>query len=454
VVNEAQNAGIPIYTFGLGVALTNAAEAEKLKSLSVATGGEYTPATNPGAVAAAYRVIQERLKVQYTLAFTAPNPEKADRNFTFKLNLPDRKVDAADYLVKPTSPEVPVIKNVRFLSGGSPIQPNQLPAETVAVELTVDAQTVSEVQYQLDGGDVVVGVVGGEGPTYTFNLRAGSLEPGSTHTLLIKVFGAADKPEQVTEQTEAITIAGAPAPAATEPPVVATPATAPQPTPASFIDQIAASLGMDALMLGALALGLLALLVLSALIISSIVRRRRQSAAPVTDVMASPFSPSGGFANPTNFPANSGFNLNPITPISSLPTEGGQVNDDPTQVFVDKGIESQPTQVLQSAKAMLEVMSGPTQGDRIPLGVPGKTIVVIGRDADPLVGDLQLKSTFVSRKHAEIHLEGDEMFLMDLGSSSGTKLNGQKLKPNEKQKFDVGAEISFADVKTRVSQPD
>ena len=445
VVQSAKAEGIPIYTFGIRATKTE----ENLKKVSVQTGGAYFSATNAAVVAKAYRDIQNRLKTQYSLTFSVTNPDKNERKFTFRVNTPDRKIEPADYLVKPQKPVVPQIETVQFRSGDKPADPAQLPADNVIVELTVNAQTVSRVEYQVDDGD---SVVKNQAPTYSYTLRTNGLEPGSAHTLLIKVYGA-EGSKDVTEQKVPFTMSGAGNPGVAAATAVA-PIAAPVPTlevaPASTTESVIAEFSSNRLMQVALGIGVLALLVLLGLIISSLLRRRKGTMAPVTDVITSPFAPSGGFPNTVNT-VNTGFNANPISQVS----QGfGRANEDPTQVFVDKGNESQPTQVLQSAHAMLEVMSGPTQGDRIPLGVPGKTLIIIGRDADPLVGDLQLKSTFVSRKHAEIHLNGDEMFLMDLGSSSGTKLNGQKLTPNVKQKFEVGAEISFADVKTKVSKPD
>ena len=447
IIDSAKAEGIPIYTYLIG-----SARPDDLKRLAVSTDGAFFAATNAATVAKSYRDLQNRLKTQYAVTFTVTNPDKAERKFSFRLNLPDKKIEPAEYLVRPQKPVVPVIETVTFRSGDKAADPTQLPADNVIVELAVNAQTVSRVEYQVDDGD---SVVKNQAPTYSYTLRASGLEPGSAHTLLIKVYGA-EGSKDVTEQKVAFTMGGSGGAAGTGNPTVPSAATAapaqtpiPEPTtaPANGLDGIINEFSSNRLMQVALGIGLLALLVLLGLIISSVLRRRKGTLAPVTDVITSPFAPTGGFPSMVN----TGFNANPVSQVS----QGlGRPNDDPTQVFIDKGTESQPTQVLQSARAMLEVLSGPTQGDRIPLGVPGKTLIIIGRDADPLVGDLQLKSTFVSRKHAEIHLEGDDMFLVDLGSSSGTKLNGQKLSPKAKQKFEVGAEISFADVKTKVSKPD
>ena len=183
------------------------------------------------------------------------------------------------------------------------------------------------------------------------------------------------------------------------------------------------------------------------MIVATALRRRSALlAGPPTDVLSSPFTTSSAY--PSTFGAGN--------PTSGSPASGTQIfsiPDDHTQIFVDTS-DSQKTQVLQTAKAILEVLSGVTKGDKVPIGVLGKTSIVIGRDADPLVGDLRLQSTFVSRKHAEIRIEGDDLYLVDLGSSSGTRLNGERLAPDEKRKIEIGNEINFADVKVKLLGPD
>lgn len=69
---------------------------------------------------------------------------------------------------------------------------------------------------------------------------------------------------------------------------------------------------------------------------------------------------------------------------------------------------------------VLEVVSGPDQGRRFPLG-PGT--MTIGRKA----GDVPLNDAEVSRKHACVDLFGHDMvFLRDLGSTNGTFHNGRR----------------------------
>ncbi len=52
----------------------------------------------------------------------------------------------------------------------------------------------------------------------------------------------------------------------------------------------------------------------------------------------------------------------------------------------------------------------------------GQGVTVIGRGAE---ADLRLPVASVSRRHAEIHREGERVRVVDLGSRNGTKVNGQ-----------------------------
>ena len=49
-------------------------------------------------------------------------------------------------------------------------------------------------------------------------------------------------------------------------------------------------------------------------------------------------------------------------------------------------------------------------------------VATIGRGADV---ELRLADTGVSRRHAEIRREGDDVVLLDLGSTNGTQVNGR-----------------------------
>ncbi len=76
---------------------------------------------------------------------------------------------------------------------------------------------------------------------------------------------------------------------------------------------------------------------------------------------------------------------------------------------------------------MLIVIEGTSKGETFPLiqsGTAGPVHLIIGRD--PGV-DLLIESSGVSRRHAQITIQGDQCTLEDLGSSNGTFLNGERL---------------------------
>jgi hypothetical protein len=71
----------------------------------------------------------------------------------------------------------------------------------------------------------------------------------------------------------------------------------------------------------------------------------------------------------------------------------------------------------------LRFISGKYQGGEFPI-VTGKEIL-IGRSSDL---DMVLVEDMVSRKHARIQTQGDQIWIEDLGSTNGTFVNGEKIK--------------------------
>ena len=72
---------------------------------------------------------------------------------------------------------------------------------------------------------------------------------------------------------------------------------------------------------------------------------------------------------------------------------------------------------------MLRFISGKYQGGEFPV-VPEKQILV-GRSSDL---DMVLVEDMVSRKHARIAMQADQIWIEDLGSTNGTFVNGEKIK--------------------------
>jgi len=65
---------------------------------------------------------------------------------------------------------------------------------------------------------------------------------------------------------------------------------------------------------------------------------------------------------------------------------------------------------------------------------------VIGRGSDC---NLRLNSERVSRRHAVIHWDGRQAFITDLGSTNGTRLNGQRLEPNQPYSLNPGDHLEL-----------
>jgi pSer/pThr/pTyr-binding forkhead associated (FHA) protein len=71
---------------------------------------------------------------------------------------------------------------------------------------------------------------------------------------------------------------------------------------------------------------------------------------------------------------------------------------------------------------LIEPGAGPEQTREIPIS---QDEFLIGRGADC---DLRLRLSAISRHHCLIRTQGGELTLLDLGSSNGTYVNGQRVR--------------------------
>ncbi|HXS16610.1 MAG TPA: FHA domain-containing protein [Polyangiaceae bacterium] len=75
--------------------------------------------------------------------------------------------------------------------------------------------------------------------------------------------------------------------------------------------------------------------------------------------------------------------------------------------------------------------------------------VVLGRDANNQVA---LPVPAVSRKHAEVRSERGQFMVRDLGSTNGTRLDGEMLGKGAVPLDETGQEITFGAAKLRLSR--
>ena len=75
----------------------------------------------------------------------------------------------------------------------------------------------------------------------------------------------------------------------------------------------------------------------------------------------------------------------------------------------------------RETRFVLRIESGERQGEQVPLALG---TLQVGRRPDC---GLVLKDGSVSGRHAELHVAADRVELADLGSTNGTRVNGEKI---------------------------
>lgn len=91
------------------------------------------------------------------------------------------------------------------------------------------------------------------------------------------------------------------------------------------------------------------------------------------------------------------------------------------------------------------------------LHLSGQTEFTLGRVADgqPILPDVDLSpyeayAQGVSRLHSALKLNNQRVFITDLGSSNGTRVNGQKIMPNVDYPLNHGDVVSLGKFKIQV----
>jgi uncharacterized ubiquitin-like protein YukD len=107
-------------------------------------------------------------------------------------------------------------------------------------------------------------------------------------------------------------------------------------------------------------------------------------------------------------------------------------------------LEDQKTdERISKTDAYLQADSGrilPLTGQATVIGrSDSKSGIFVDIDLKGLVADPKN----ISRRHARIEQDGQRFYLVDLASINGTKLNGKRIPPNEKQPLQSGDLIEF-----------
>jgi len=89
----------------------------------------------------------------------------------------------------------------------------------------------------------------------------------------------------------------------------------------------------------------------------------------------------------------------------------------------DPSPKAPPPPPAKGRSYVLRFISGKYQGGEFP--VAAEKQIVVGRSSDL---DMVLVEDMVSRKHARIAMQGDQIWIEDLGSTNGTFVNGEKIK--------------------------
>jgi hypothetical protein len=120
--------------------------------------------------------------------------------------------------------------------------------------------------------------------------------------------------------------------------------------------------------------------------------------------------------------------------FQAVPTETGPLRPSKAPSVTGPGFGSHPP-------ARLLRLSGPRRGSTIELSEASK--LVLGREE----GSIDPEETRVSRVHGCIEFvpERGRYFLTDLGSTNGTRLNGQPIAPHQPKPLDNGDYVALAD---------
>ena len=149
------------------------------------------------------------------------------------------------------------------------------------------------------------------------------------------------------------------------------------------------------------------------------------------------------------FCSECGTALTPANPLSTQQVETGRMKEILKQKPV---VPPAPPAVILNDWATLHLLD---TGQMLPL--TDRTEFTLGRisEGQPIMPDIDLSpyqayARGVSRLHAVLKREASRVFLMDLGSSNGTYVNGKRLAPNVDHAISNGDVVALGKLKIQI----
>lgn len=420
-IDRAVQRNIPVFAVGFGSSL----DESYLQRLTSKTGGTYRRMSDLNKLQEEFANVQNLLKTQYVLKFQGVS--RADGKsypLTIRVNTPSGKAESQTSFVA-TPPTTPALRDITVEQKG---QNRSLAATNevqgvVKLKPVVDSRlTIVKAEYDINGKT--------ERSTlqepFSYDWNTSNLQPGD-YTLTVRTTNSNNPPDVGTRSFNVKVLA------------------------CNVLCQIESNPGT------AMAL-IAALLLISALMIFFIVRnarnRRVVSAARISGAGTvggtvpggniSIGTQSGGLSYPSS--QTQGASAGAFTPGTSAATTGVYNSGAGAAPAAAKTMILRPGQPPPGlAIGWLIFMGGDMNGRQHEIKAQEGTTVSIGRETQG--NDLVLTSPAVSRQHAKLKVEGGKVFLYDLGSTSGTKVNGSPLVGRAELRG--GDKIEFADVKAQ-----
>jgi len=135
-------------------------------------------------------------------------------------------------------------------------------------------------------------------------------------------------------------------------------------------------------------------------------------------------------------------------------SHGETMSISPEQVGGDRNVQTSPP-VFRAGRTGRLAIHMLESGIMVPL--EGSREFTFGRlsEGQPVIPDVDLSAyqayeNGVSRLHAVVKLDGEQLTIIDLGSSNGTYVNGARLLPNTERRITSGDLVALGKLKFQI----